>query len=57
MIEEDRRRAEEVRRALGEFLDRLAKAIVEGLAGTDPIAHPPRPRSVRPPADRTDSSG
>jgi len=51
MTEEDRRRADDVRRALGEFLDRLAKAVAAGLARSGQVGRSsPRPRGPR--ADR-----
>jgi len=57
MSEERRRQAEAVRHALGEFLDRLAKAVIDGLARSKPVGPSARRRPARPPEGRTKSSG
>ena len=50
MTEENRRRAENVRHALGEFLDRLAKAVADGLGRSKQVGQRARP-PARKPAD------
>jgi hypothetical protein len=56
MTEENGRRAEEVRHALGEFLDRLSKAIIDSLARSKQVGPSPRRPPSRPPEGRTKSS-
>jgi hypothetical protein len=57
MAEEARPRAEEARDALERFLDRLARAVADDLARTQPVNLPLRGRAVKPPKDREESSG
>jgi hypothetical protein len=56
MTEENGRRAEEVRHALGEFLDRLSKAVVDSLARSKRVGPSPRRPPARPRKGRTKSS-
>ncbi len=57
MTEVNRPEVEEVRQALGEFLDRLAKSVADGLARTKQTVRPTRGRSAEPPKEGTKSSG
>jgi len=56
MIEENHAEAEKVRQALGEFLDRLAKAVADSLARTKQVGHSKRRRSAKRLEDGTKSS-
>jgi hypothetical protein len=56
MSEDNRRRVEDVRHALGELLDRLAKAVVDGLTRSKMVGHPTHRRSEKPPTNGAKSS-
>ena len=56
MTEENGRQAEEVRHALGEFLDRVSKAVIDSLARSKRVGPSPHHPSARPPEGRTKSS-
>jgi hypothetical protein len=61
MTEVNRPEVEEVRQALGKFLDRLAKSVADGLADglarTKQTVRPTRGRSAEHPKEGTKSSG
>ncbi len=56
-VEGDHSEAEDVRKALEKFLDRVASAVADGLARTKVVGDPGRDRSTRPPEGGAKSYG
>jgi hypothetical protein len=57
MNEEYRPHEEQIRHALDQFLDRLAKAVAEVLVRSKPGGQPARRRAAKSPEDETEPTG